>query len=58
MLKQKLAVLEGMPGGLYFRYKNNTLHVRVTDLDLTKFDTLSVPLKCNNKVAESIVLLN
>ena len=46
-----------MSGGLYYKYKNNTMFVRVTDLkelmDLTKFDTLAVPLKCNNKAAES-----
>jgi len=52
------AVLDGMSGGLYYKYKNNTMFVRVTDLkelmDLTKCDTLAVPLKCNNKAAENI----
>ena len=51
-----------MAGGLFYRYKNNTMSVRVTDLkelmDLTKCDTLTVPLKCNNKADESIQLIS
>jgi hypothetical protein len=55
-----LAVMEGMPGFLFFRYKNNTMDVRVNNLkelmDVTQCDTLSVPLKCNVKACESIKL--
>ena len=49
--------MEGMPGFLYYRYKNNTMTVDVTELkelmDLTSCDTLAVPLKCNVKACES-----
>jgi len=49
--------MDGMPGFLYFRYKNNTMNVNVVELkelmDLTRCDTLAVPLKCNNKACES-----
>jgi len=51
-------VLEGMSGFLTLKYKNNTLSVDVTELkeliDLTRCDTLSVPLKCDPKACESI----
>ena len=50
--------MQGMPGFLTLRYKNNTMSVRVTELkelmDLTRCDTLAVPLKCNPKACESI----
>ncbi len=49
-----------MAGGLYYRYKNNTMVVRVTQLkefmDLVRCDTLAVPLNCNNKAAESNII--
>lgn len=49
--------MDGMPGFLYFRYKNNTMNVNVVELkelmDLTRCDTLAVPLKCNVKACES-----
>ena len=49
--------MEGMPGFLTLRYKNNTLSVSVNELkelmDLTQCDTLAVPLKCNAKACES-----
>ena len=48
-----------MPGFLTLRYKNNTLSVQLKELkelmDLTKCDTLAVPLKCNPKACESIL---
>ena len=44
--------MEGKPGFLNFRYKNNTLNVRVIDLkelmDVAQCDTLVVPLKCSD----------
>jgi hypothetical protein len=52
------SVMQGMPGFLTLRYKNNTMSVRVTELkelmDLTQCDTLAVPLKCNPKACENL----
>lgn len=49
--------MDGMPGFLYFRYKNNTMNVDVKELkelmDIASCDTLAVPLKCNPKACES-----
>ena len=53
-----LAVLEGMPGFLFLRYKNNSMDVRVNSLkelmNVTQCDTLTVPLKCNPRACESM----
>ena len=49
--------MQGMPGFLALRYKNNTMDVQVNELkelmDFTKCDTLAVPLKCDPKACES-----
>ena len=49
--------MQGQPGFLTLRYKNNTLNVYVKEqyelMKLAKCDTLLVPLKCDPKACES-----
>ena len=53
--------MQGQPGFLTLRYKNNTLNVYVKEqyelMKLAKCDTLLVPLKCDPRACESIVIL-
>jgi len=51
-------VLQGQPGFLTLKYKNNTLNVYVKEqyelMKLTRCDTLHVPLKCDPKACENL----
>ena len=50
--------MQGQPGFLTLKYKNNTLNVYVKEqyelMKLAKCDTLHVPLKCDPRACESI----
>ncbi|CAF0726704.1 unnamed protein product [Brachionus calyciflorus] len=52
------SVMEGMPGYLNFRYKNNTLNVELNQLkqlmDITRCDTLTVPLNCDENAVKNL----
>jgi len=52
------SVMEGMPGFLNFRYKNNTLNVDLNQLkelmDVTRCDTMTVPLNCNERAVKNL----
>lgn len=63
-MKQKIklynlkVVMEGMPGFLNFRYKNNTLNVELKELkklmDVTRCDTMTVPLNCDENAIKNL----
>ncbi|CAF1105793.1 unnamed protein product, partial [Brachionus calyciflorus] len=52
------SVLDGMPGYLNFRYKNNTLNVELNELkklmDITRCDTMTVPLNCDENAVKNL----
>ncbi|RNA23308.1 hypothetical protein BpHYR1_001166 [Brachionus plicatilis] len=52
------SVMDGMPGYLNFRYKNNTMNVELRQLkrlmDITRCDTMTVPLKCDEDAVKNL----